>query len=113
MSLMRVLRWIVLVPAALILIAVSIANRSPVTFSLDPFNAADPAIAVEAPLFWFLFAAIAFGILAGGLATWFGQAKWRRAARLEHAEAVRLRRETERRAPPAPSLPSPADRSAA
>lgn len=107
---MRVLRWIILVPVALILIAISVANRSAITFSLDPFNPGDPAVAVEAPLFWFLFAALALGILAGGLAAWFGQAKWRRAARQEHAEAVRLRRETERRMPAAGSLPSPADR---
>ena len=33
--------------------------------------------------------------LLGGIATWFGQGKWRRAARSERANAARLRREVD------------------
>jgi len=81
-----------------------------VIFSLDPFRSSDPAVAVSVPLFWLLFATLAIGVLVGGIATWFGQGKWRKAARHEHAELVRTRREVERRPPAGPALPAPLDR---
>jgi uncharacterized integral membrane protein len=109
---------IVLVPLAVIAVLVSIANRHLVTFSLDPFSATAPAWSVTLPLFVLLFAALALGVLIGGIATWFGQRKWRRAARSERSNAAQLKREAEslreRIAAAAPSLPGPrSDRDAA
>jgi type IV secretory pathway VirB2 component (pilin) len=101
----------VLLPLAIIAVVLSVANRAPVTFSLDPIRAT-PALSLTGPLFFFLFVALALGILIGGIATWFGQGRWRRAARAERANAARLRQEVERlRERPAalgPALPGPA-----
>jgi uncharacterized integral membrane protein len=109
---------VILLPLAVIAVLVSVANRHLVSFSLDPFGAASPAWSVTAPLFVFLFAAFALGILIGGLSTWFRQGKWRRAARSERSNAVKLRREAEglkeRIAAAAPKIAPPhSDRDAA
>jgi len=82
------------VPITIVVVVLSVANRSPVTFSLDPVNAM-PALSLTAPFFFFLFATLGIGILVGGVATWVGQGKWRRAARAERASAAQLRREVD------------------
>jgi len=100
----------ILLPLAIVVVVLSVANRAPVDFSLDPLGAI-PALSLTAPLFFFLFAALALGILIGGIATWLGQGKWRRAARAERANAARLRQEverlTERAAASTPALSGP------
>ncbi|WP_186388754.1 MULTISPECIES: LapA family protein [unclassified Stappia] len=83
----RFLKNLVLVPIAIVLIALAVANRHVVTLSLDPFNRADPALSVDAPLFWILFAAVAFGVFIGGVASWAAQGKWRKEARVKRREA--------------------------
>jgi uncharacterized membrane protein YciS (DUF1049 family) len=90
----RFLFLFVLVPVAIVVIALSVANRAPVTFSLDPLGAVS-SFSLTAPLFFFLFAALAAGVVIGGIATWIGQGRWRRAARAERANAARLRAEAE------------------
>jgi uncharacterized integral membrane protein len=106
----RAVKLILLIPVVVLLVALSVANRAPVVFSLDPFGGDDPALSFEIPLYWLLFAAAAIGLLVGGVATWIGQSKWRRAARHDHAEIERLRREGERSRSAPTSLPLPADR---
>jgi uncharacterized integral membrane protein len=90
----RVLFLVILVPLAIVIVILSVANRGAVVFSLDPFGG--NALSFAAPLFVFLFAALFFGILVGGIAAWLRQGKWRQAARIERAEATRLRTELER-----------------
>ena len=92
----RFLTYLILVALAIVAIALSVANREAVTFSLDPFGAASPRWSLTAPLFVLLFAALALGVLAGGVATWMRQHKWRRAARSERANAQQLRQEVDR-----------------
>jgi hypothetical protein len=84
----------VIVPLTVVVIVLSVANRSSVTLSLDPFGAS-PALSVTAPFFLFLFAPLGRGILLGGVAAWIGQGKWRRAARNERANAAALRRDVD------------------
>jgi hypothetical protein len=84
----------VVLPLTIVVVALSVANRALVTFSLDPISAT-PALSLTAPFFFFLFAALGLGILIGGIATWIGQGKWRRAARAERAGAAAIRREVE------------------
>jgi len=84
----------VLLPVTIVVVVLSVANRSLVTFSLDPFSAT-PALSLTAPFFFFLFASLGLGILLGGVATWIGQGRWRRAARSERAGAAALRREVD------------------
>jgi uncharacterized protein HemY len=113
----RFLILFVLLPLAIVAVALSVANRSDVLLSLDPLGGAAPRWSVELPLFILLFATLGLGILVGGVATWFGQAKWRKAARAERANAARLRQDVERlreRVTTAPALAPPfSDRDAA
>ena len=111
----RALRIIVLVPVAALLIALAVANRAPVELSFDPFHAAGAGLSVTVPLFWIVFASLAVGVLLGGFAVWVRQGRFRKAARREHDEAERWRREAERRRAreAGPALPAPAGRSAA
>lgn len=71
---MSLLRWIVLPPVALIVIALAVANRHVVSFSLDPFNAQTPALSLEIPLAAIVLISLFIGILIGGFAAW-SQAK--------------------------------------
>lgn len=86
----KFLYLIIGVPVAIFLIVLSVANRQDVTFRLDPFNAADPAISVTLPFFVFLFVTFLAGIVLGGCVAWFSQGKARRAARHEKVRANEL-----------------------
>lgn len=52
---------------ALVVVVLSAANRQPVTLTLDPFRN-DPALALTAPLYVWLFGAVAFGVVLGAFA---------------------------------------------
>lgn len=102
----RLIAIIVFVPIAILLVAFSVANRANVTISLDPFNAAEPAVSVALPLFVLLFCTLALGVLIGGVAAWLGQSRWRREARRLRREARKTGRENT--ALRSASAPSPA-----
>jgi len=89
----KFLTGVVLIPLGLIFIVFAVANRHPVTVSFDPFNSADPSVAVTLPLFVVIVAVAILGVVAGGSATWFRQRRWRRAARQHEADARRARGE--------------------
>jgi uncharacterized integral membrane protein len=84
---------LVVIPLGLIFIVFAVANRHWVTVSFDPFNSAAPAVAVTLPLFVVIIAVAILGVMAGGAATWFGQRRWRRAARRHEADARQARAE--------------------
>ena len=67
---------------AILVIALAIANRHSVSFSLDPFNAAQPALAFDVPLAALILASIALGLLIGGMAAWW-QGRRRTSRKLE------------------------------
>lgn len=96
---LRVIRkfvwFFVLLPAGALLVAFAVANRHSVDIVLDPFSPGAPALAVQAPLFLLLFGALILGLVIGGMVTWVGQRRWRRAAKRRSAEAAGLRRERE------------------
>jgi len=71
----------------LILVTFAVANRHFVTVSFDPFNSANPSVSISLPLFALIIVAAILGVIAGGCATWFGQRRWRRAARRHEADA--------------------------
>jgi uncharacterized integral membrane protein len=106
----RAAKLLLLIPIIIIAVAIAVANRHRVTFSLDPFAEADPALSIDLPLFWLLFGALAIGVILGGLATWLRQGKWRKAARRDHAELERAKRAADRNRPPT-ALPSPVEHS--
>jgi uncharacterized integral membrane protein len=78
---------LVVVPLGLIFVIFAVANRHLVTVSFDPFNSSDPSIAIQLPLFVVIIAVAILGVIAGGIATWFRQRRWRRAARQHEADA--------------------------
>src|SRR6516165_6667487 len=83
----KFLRALIFIPLALIFVVFAVANRHFVTVSFDPFNSADPSVSVSLPLFLLIIVVAILGVLAGGSATWFGQRRWRRAARQHEADA--------------------------
>jgi uncharacterized integral membrane protein len=89
----KTIATIVLLPLAILIVLLAMANRQAVTISLDPFLADTPAFAVSQPLFLVLLGAVIVGVIVGGAAAWLKQRKWRRAARLAHGEARALRAE--------------------
>jgi uncharacterized integral membrane protein len=82
---------LVVIPLGLFFIIFAVANRHLVTVSFDPFNSTTPAVAVTLPLFVVIIAVAVIGVIAGGMATWFRQGRWRRAARQHEAEARQAR----------------------
>ena len=82
---------LVLVPLAIVIVLLAMANRQAVTISLDPFLAEPPALALTQPLFLVILGAIIIGTVIGGAAAWLKQGKWRRSARAARAEAHALR----------------------
>lgn len=102
----KFLTALILIPLGLILVIFAVANRHFVTVSFDPFMAADPALSVTLPLFLLLILVAALGVIAGGCAVWFGQRRWRRAARRHEADARAARSElADLRAQTAPAKP--------
>ena len=99
----------VLVPLAIILVALAVANRGPASFTLDPFNPGNPALTWQMPLFVLIFAGIAIGMILGSLATWVKQGRYRKLARQRSQEAEMLRQAAARTPPAqaAPQLPQP------
>src|SRR5215467_2496059 len=81
----------VIIPLGIFFIIFAVANRHLVTVSFDPFNSATPTVAVTLPLFAVIIAVAMLGALAGGMATWFRQGRFRRAARQSEAEARQMR----------------------
>lgn len=90
------LKALLLLPIAILVVLLAVANRGPVTLSLDPFSRAGPEISFTLPLFAALFAALMLGVLIGGVASWTAQAKHRRARRSYKREVRHLRTEADR-----------------
>ena len=104
----RLLSWLFGLPALIILLLFALANRHMVTLSLDPLTPDDPMIAITLPLWAVLFLGILLGLLAGGVATWVRQSKWRKKARacqrdLEMERLARKRLEERALKPAAPA----------
>ena len=93
----RLVSFIILLPLAVVLIALAVANRDAVLFTIDPFNPGNPLLSWQAPLFVLLFFMLIIGLVLGSVATWFAQGKYRRSARDARAEAAKLMSEAQRR----------------
>lgn len=93
---MRVIKFIIFVPIAIVLIVLSVANRHVVTLALNPFRPEDSVLSLTLPLFVFLFIALIVGMVIGSMATWFSQGRYRKRAREEAHEARKWRDEADR-----------------
>lgn len=109
----RIFSLVILVPIAIVLVVLSVANRQSVTLALNPFRTSDTVLSVTAPFFIFLFAALIVGMIIGSVATWFSQGKYRSRARSSKREAVKWHSEADRlkaanaQAPSGTALASP------
>ena len=92
----RFLKALILLPVAILIVLLAVANRAPVTLSLDPFSQAAPEFAFQLPLFAVIFAAVMLGVLVGGTASWLAQGRNRKTRRQLRRETRQLRYETER-----------------
>lgn len=103
----RIVGWVVLVPLCLVLIVFALANRQLVVVNFNPLVPSEalttPGVGV--PMFLVLFAVLLFGVLIGGIATWFAQGHHRRDERAFRRETERLTREVNaiRRSPALPA----------
>jgi uncharacterized integral membrane protein len=89
---LRFLKLLIIAPVAILFLMFAFANRHVVDISFDPFDSGDvPAFSIQAPMFVVLILAVMLGVVCGGVATWLGQGKHRRAARAARADADRLR----------------------
>jgi uncharacterized integral membrane protein len=111
----KIVTALILIPLAVVVIALAVANRQPVLVSFDPFDQLHPAMARALPLYQLMLLLLVAGVVIGGVAAWARQGKWRRAARLADAQARELRAEVDalrrRRLGPAehPAVGAPAD----
>lgn len=81
--------WLIFLPIAVVVVALSVANREPVPFGIG-FG-----LAWQVPLFLLLLAAGFLGILCGGFGAWLAAGRSRRRARAARAEAAAARTELE------------------
>ena len=93
---LRFVKLIVLVPAAVVLVVLSVANRHAVTLALNPFRPEDQLMSLSLPLFVLVLAALMLGVLIGSLVTWFAQGRYRKQARNEAHEARKWREEADK-----------------
>ncbi len=87
----KIVNALILLPLGLIFIVFAVANRHLVTVSFDPFSSSDPGIGLSLPLFVVIVLMVMLGVIAGGIATWFGQRRWRAAARRHETDAHEAR----------------------
>ena len=87
----KIVNVLVILPLAIVFVVFAVANRHLVTLSFDPFDSNDAALGVALPLFVVIIVAAIFGVIAGGVATWIGQHRWRRAARRHETDAREMR----------------------
>ena len=87
---------VIVVPIAVILIALAVANRDLVPFTMDPFNPGNPALTIQMPFFIYLFLMLLIGVVIGSFATWLTQHRYRKLARERELEVKNLRVVAER-----------------
>ena len=88
----RFLKVLILILLAIVLLGFAFANRDLVTVSFDPFASTDSAaFSIAAPLFAVVIVAAMLGVVAGALATWVSQGRYRRASRQSRVEAEKWR----------------------
>jgi uncharacterized integral membrane protein len=82
--------------AAIVLVAIAVANRHSVALVLDPFRPESPALQVVLPFYAHIIGTLIAGVLLGGFATWVSQRHWRNSSRKSGEDAKRWRSEADR-----------------
>lgn len=92
----KLINLVILLPIAIILIVMSVANRQAVTLAFNPFDPSDTLLSFSAPFFVYLFAALIVGVVIGSFGTWWSQGKYRKRAKSQRQEAVKWQSEARR-----------------
>ena len=92
----RIVSLLVAFPLGIMIVTLAVANRHPVRLVLDPFKPETPALSLELPFYMYLIGALVLGVILGGAATWMGQSRWRRTARVQGQKAARYQAEADR-----------------
>ncbi len=93
---LRLLKFLLILPVAIALVLFGVANRQMVNLILDPLSPPAEALKVSVPLFLFFFGTLAIGAVIGSMMTWFAQGRHRRAERQFRRECDRLQAECSR-----------------
>lgn len=108
------LKWLLLLPLAVIAVGFAVANRHWVEIGVDPTGMIAPGLTFRAPLFAALVLAVMTGVVIGSAATWLAQGRHRKAARVARAQAQEMkisqeqaREEADRLRAQIASLPAP------
>ena len=96
MTFRRIINWAIGLPIAVFVIAFCVANRQWIEVSFDPFSRESPFATMFMPLWALFFIGIFFGMIAGWIACWFSQGKWRRAAKEARSDLQRAQDEAQR-----------------
>jgi Mn2+/Fe2+ NRAMP family transporter len=83
----KIIQVLVLIPLAIMLVALSVANRGMVAVTVDPFNPGNPALTASAPLYAVILLALMLGAVIGSALTWLKQGRHRARARSEASRA--------------------------
>ena len=90
------LKALLLLPVAVVVVLLAVANRGPVTFSFDPTAKGAPELSVTMPLFALILGSVVLGVILGGVGSWLASGKHRRARRNSSREINRLSAEADR-----------------
>ncbi|MCZ8375406.1 MAG: LapA family protein [Beijerinckiaceae bacterium] len=93
---LRLLKFLLLLPVAILLVLFGVANRQIVSLVIDPLSPPAEALRVSVPLFLFFFGTLAVGAVIGSMVTWFAQGRHRKAERQFRRECDRLQDECTR-----------------
>jgi uncharacterized integral membrane protein len=88
---LRFLKYLLLVPVTVVLLAFAYANKHSVIISVDPLAGDSSVWTIKGPLFLVIIASIIVGVVSGGVMTWFNQGRHRRLARQLRGERDRLK----------------------
>ena len=89
----KIVAAVILIPLAIVIAALAVANRQMVTVSLDPFSAERPATTFTSPLFVLVIGLLIAGVVIGGVASWLRHGNLRRTARRFERDIRELRGE--------------------
>ena len=90
---LRFVKLIILVPFAIALVVLCVANRHVVTLALNPFRPEDQVMSLSVPVFVLVLIALISGVMIGSAVTWLAQGRYRKLARDEAQEARKWREE--------------------
>lgn len=90
----KLLSRIVWLPVGFVFVLFLVANRQPVSISLDPISTEHPAVSTPALWLWFwLVLAFLLGFFAGAVGMWLSSKPGREKARAERRELKAMKRD--------------------